>query len=53
MDLVSSARQQGKWTEEILAGRPLGSTLAQLGDHLDRLVTTPGDDALIPAPGLA
>lgn len=45
--------QQGKWTEEILAGRLLGSTLAQLGDHLGRLVTTPGDDALIPAPGLA
>lgn len=45
--------QQGKWTEGILAGRPLASTLAQLGDHLGGLVTAPGDDGLLPAPGLA
>lgn len=45
--------QQGKWTEGILAGRPVGSTVAQLGDHLGRLVTTPGDDGFVPAPGLA
>lgn len=45
--------QQGKWTEEIWAGRPFGSTLAQSGDHLGRLVTTPGDDGFVPAPGLA
>ena len=44
--------QQGKWTEEMLAGRPLDSTLAELGDHLGRLVTTPGDDGFISAPGL-
>lgn len=45
--------QQGKWTEGILAGRPLAWTLAQLGDHLGGLVTAPGDDGLLPAPGLA
>lgn len=45
--------QQGKWTEEILAGRLLGSTFAQLGDHLGRLATTPGDDGFSTAPGLA
>lgn len=51
--LKRPAGQQGRWAEEILAGRPLGSTLAQLGDHLGRLVTTPGDDCFVPAPGLA